>query len=327
MVQDQIVDHAVDSRHVDPCADVPRQVQLVTDHLGTAEALVPPTAQLHIQCRPCVAAPSAAWLHALSSSSQVLRAGTDAQQSVQLALPMPASLVVTIRDAVTQQPVAGCTVRLSVLQDAFGNALQAEGRSAHDALDTTTDNSGCSAAFHGCVGALVHAELVSVPDTFLHLDFLDQATEQPRTVRLEGENVLEWVIPQKPRIAICAHDAASGERVIGVRLQVLAVPRSLSKKLSLHSAHDRAHSSRADGAHALDAQPDLPTLITPGASNDGSLLSPECSAECLPQAAMPADCLGTGPQYAAHSEAQTLQERLDAAAALWSQVETWEGEH
>lgn len=340
-MQAQMIDHIVDARHTDPCANVSRYLQLHTDDHGKADALVPPGARLQVQCMPRIDRPTPAWLQALQRSHQAVLVKPDGEQHVQLAVPLPAALVVTIRDATTQQPVAGCRVRLRVVQDAYGKAVQAHHCPVHDSLETETDASGCTAAFDSCLGAVVHAELLAVPQTYLHLDYLNQAAEQPRTVRLEGQDMLQWVIPRKPRIGVCAHDAASGERVIGVRLRVLAVPRSL-QHFAIQPKGTPVQGAATHGTPEAVAEhwripdeslrgPDdgAVTLITPGASNDGSPLSLNPSAESSEALCSCTHAAQTGqsPASAPPSARLSLKERLSIAEALWSETKTWEGAH
>jgi hypothetical protein len=43
-------------------------------------------------------------------------------------------------------------------------------------------------------------------------------------VRLVSEHEMHWYVPKKPSVSVRVHDAASGERVIGIRYHVMTRP-------------------------------------------------------------------------------------------------------
>jgi hypothetical protein len=56
------------------------------------------------------------------------------------------------------------------------------------------------------------------------MDAMERVNEQETMVRLVSKHELNWYAPRKPSISVRVHDAASGERVIGIRYRVMTRP-------------------------------------------------------------------------------------------------------
>ena len=53
---------------------------------------------------------------------------------------------------------------------------------------------------------------------------MERVSEQQTMVRLVDKHEMNWYVPRKPSISVRVHDAASGERVIGIRYRVMTRP-------------------------------------------------------------------------------------------------------
>ena len=56
------------------------------------------------------------------------------------------------------------------------------------------------------------------------MDAIERVVDQEQTRRMVGAYTFTWFVPRKPRVSVRVHDAASGERVIGVRYRVMSQP-------------------------------------------------------------------------------------------------------
>lgn len=56
------------------------------------------------------------------------------------------------------------------------------------------------------------------------MDAIERVMDQEQTRRMVGAYTFTWFVPRKPRVSVRVHDAASGERVIGVRYRVMSQP-------------------------------------------------------------------------------------------------------
>lgn len=54
------------------------------------------------------------------------------------------------------------------------------------------------------------------------MDAIERVVDQEQAQRMVGAHTFAWFVPRKPRVSVRVHDAASGERVIGVRYRVMA---------------------------------------------------------------------------------------------------------
>lgn len=54
------------------------------------------------------------------------------------------------------------------------------------------------------------------------MDSIERVVDQEQARRMVGAHTFAWFVPRKPRVSVRVHDAASGERVIGVRYRVMA---------------------------------------------------------------------------------------------------------
>lgn len=61
-------------------------------------------------------------------------------------------------------------------------------------------------------------------DQYLGMDAIERVVDQEQARRMVGAHTFAWFVPRKPRVSVRVHDAASGERVIGVRYRVMTRP-------------------------------------------------------------------------------------------------------
>lgn len=61
-----------------------------------------------------------------------------------------------------------------------------------------------------------------VAEDYLSMDAIERVIDQEQTRRMVGAHTFTWFVPRKPRVSVRVHDAASGERVIGVRYRVMS---------------------------------------------------------------------------------------------------------
>lgn len=59
---------------------------------------------------------------------------------------------------------------------------------------------------------------------YLGMDAMERVSDQETMVRLINEHEMSWSVPRKPSVSVRVHDAASGERVIGIRYRVMTRP-------------------------------------------------------------------------------------------------------
>jgi hypothetical protein len=237
-VQEQLIDHVIHSSERSVTAAIPEHEHAVTGASGHAELLLPPGATVSVQCVPSGADASDALVQHALTARHTFVVASQPEQRVALTLPRPASLTVVVRELGTEAGVCNAEVRCLVIEDELGQSVDGAARDVQSRLHAT-DQDGRTAPFAGRAGMLVRAELASLPPELLPMAYLDRLLDQQHVMRLTGVHELEWVVPRKPRIRVCSHDAASGEQVVGVRYRVMTrrhTPAALQPQVSFGGA-------------------------------------------------------------------------------------------
>ena len=115
-------------------------------------------------------------------------------------------------------PIAGARVQFVMSQDETGDLVDI----VLKVLETSEE--GYTEWVHSRTGTLVRAELEQLPWKYLGMDAMERVSEQQTMVRLVDKHELNWYVPKKPSVSVRVHDAASGERVIGIRYRVMTRP-------------------------------------------------------------------------------------------------------
>lgn len=241
-VQTQLVDHVIESS--EPCVTeaVPDHFEVATGEDGLCELWLPPGAQASVQCLPppsqCGATASEAQensgnappLLAAAEPERLLVVSHRHEQFVGFHVFQRAALRITVRELGSSTRIPGVRVRVTLIEDERGATVTTIPSNSQPArqpvLDLVTGPDGTTPTYHGRAGALVRADVVDLPAAYLHMRFLDRVLDQPHTVRLAGSHSLEWQLPRKPKVMVQVHDAASGERVLGVRFRILVQPHA-----------------------------------------------------------------------------------------------------
>ena len=251
-MQVQLANDAVESTQPEVVARVPEHLALETDDDGVVTAWLPPGSQATVQCVPSDHDAAPVWRSDGGCAQRDITVSDAAEQRVTFELPKPAWLTVAVRELGTNAPVAGVTVRFTMIETEYGELGADASAGSAGTHELLTDESGRTPPFEGRAGALLRADVATLPPQLLAMQFLDHAMEQPRVVRLMSAHTLEWVLPRKPRVEVAAHDAASGERIVGVRFRVMArphSPRAPRPRVSFGGAH------LAPGACMAEARP------------------------------------------------------------------------
>ena len=233
VVQAQLIDYVVESNEPSVTELVEDRFQVVTGADGLAALWLPPGAQAAVQCLP--PAPPAAPDSAGSEAGTELAADRPerlfvvshrSEQFVAFDIFQHADLVISVREFGTDTPIAGVRVSVTLVEDERGEAVPPHQSTSAPVQHLETGADGTTPAYRGRAGSLVRADVVALPPEFVHMRHMDRVLEQTHAVRLVAMHTVDWQIPRKPSIALQVHDAASGERVLGVRYRVMVQPHA-----------------------------------------------------------------------------------------------------
>ena len=218
-LQGQLTDFVVDIAEPSVTARLQERYDLATDGCGIAAAWLPPGAELSIFCH---SPPPTAQLvpSTVADPQRQVAVSHRAAQFVGFELQQMSCVRVALAEFGTSRPVAGARIRFFMAQDELGNLCDAP----LGALETGED--GATGWMHARTGALVRAEVAGLPWKYLGMDSMERVCEQEQMLRLTGEHEMRWYVPKKPSVSVRVHDAASGERVIGIRYRVMSRPHT-----------------------------------------------------------------------------------------------------
>jgi hypothetical protein len=220
-MQGQLSNFVVENAESSVVASVSDHFEMRTDAAGLADVWLPPGAVAYMQCLPH--APSG---HSQSfeadESEQRITVSSEKEQFVAFELHQTARLRVRIQQFGSDTPIVGAVVLFSMMEDERGEQDGVHFR--RESLET--DAAGETPWFMGRAGMLIRASLVSLPHEYLPMRDLDHLLDQLQSMRLTGDHVLKWQVPRKPRVDVRVHDAASGERIIGVQFRVMCRPHA-----------------------------------------------------------------------------------------------------
>lgn len=224
-MQKQLVDFVVENAEASVLDSVPDHFDVTTAADGLADVWLPPGAEASVQCLGLAVPGGGPGGYEADDAERRIVVSCRREQFVAFELHETARLRVRLRDAAPgAAALAGAVVRFVQTEDERGERVHDGG-----AVTLETDASGTTAWFMGRAGALMRTELVSVPPGFLSIADLDCDVPQQQVVRLTGEHTLAWRVPRKPRVEVRVHDAASGERIIGVQFRVMGRPHAASE--------------------------------------------------------------------------------------------------
>lgn len=216
LLQAQLIDYVVENSEPTVTARLQEHYELTTDSQGLAGAWLPPGAELSVLCHP----PPQEHQSVPSSIAEPLRhlAVSHNSQFVGFEVQQMSSVRVRLCEFGTSLPIAGARVRFVMSQDETGDLVDI----VLTVLETSEE--GCTKWVHSRTGALIRAELEHLPWKYLGMDAMERVSDQQTMVRLVSEHEMNWYVPKKPSVSVRVHDAASGERVIGIRYRVMTRP-------------------------------------------------------------------------------------------------------
>jgi hypothetical protein len=195
----------------------------------------------------------------IGQTERVITISEDVKQSITFIAMKCAYIRTTLHDLSSRQAIEGALVTFIMVEDEEGNLC------ANVIGSRSTNADGCVKWLPAPAGCLVRAELSAWPEQYLSLECLDIEHRSDRVVRMHHCHTLEWLLPRKPQVrvsllAMCdraqtliasfvgtdcllqqqhqqgyealrrlqvqMHDAASGERVHGVRYKVMSSPQA-----------------------------------------------------------------------------------------------------
>jgi hypothetical protein len=209
-----MVDYIIENASPSVTARISDRHELSSDKDGLAHAWLPPGSTVTVLCQTHHAAVEHGGLEPVDGSRRVAISYRN-PQFIGFELRQSARIAVTLREFGTNIPVPGAQIVFTMTQDENGEFVD-------DVIGTVeTMSDGRTPWIRGRTGTLVRADIVSLPHEFLGLDSIDRVCEQEHTWRLTGEHMVHWNVPRKPRVCVRAHDAASGERIVGVHYRVM----------------------------------------------------------------------------------------------------------
>jgi hypothetical protein len=219
LLQAQLMDFVVENAEPGVTARLQERYELTTDSKGIAMAWLPPGAELSVFCHTPVAA-EAVLPSTIANPQRHIAVSHRAAQFVGFELQQVSRIRVVLAEFGTGLPVAGASIRFVMAQDELGNLCDAE----LGVLATSAQ--GCTDWVCARTGALVRAEIAELPWKYLGMDSMERVCDQEQMLRLVDEHEVQWYVPKKPTVSVRVHDAASGERVIGIHYRVMCRPHS-----------------------------------------------------------------------------------------------------
>jgi hypothetical protein len=226
-MQGQLIDFVVENAESSVVASVLDHFELKTDAGGLADVWLPPGAIASIQCLPPSPPDGSSQGFEADEAEQRITVSSGREQFVAFELHQTSRLRVKISQYDADTPVVGAVVSFFMTEDEYGERLGSHIERGR----LETDASGETSWLAGRAGMLLRANLVTLPHEYLPMSDLDHPLNQLQSVRLTGEHVLEWQVPKKPRVEVRVHDAASGERIIGVQFRVMSRPHAAVQPL------------------------------------------------------------------------------------------------